>query len=530
MGLSKIFPQCVFRFFAGLMCVVMLTSHATASITHSDNEGGLVLLRDCLPAVDGALEDVEGSAWKAARGTGEIRLRARSAFIPGAALAEAYVVCPIASAMPERSVVEASFTLRLDTRSGVDQAVEPSTGFVFQFASADGRQRRGRLAVRVNADGSCQLGVSAKSSNAITWAEAEVSRFEDHSVVVRYDPTGGRVSLWIDASGPGTKPVAEATDADSFPPAQISLQQAGKPGAPDVRISDIVVRAFPTGGEVESRDSSARKVAAATANAATPAASTEPRVTPQAHGFKVFLLIGQSNMAGRGVVEESDRKGDLRILAQQADGGWVVAREPLHWDKPRVAGVGPGLAFARALLPALPSGTSLGLIPAAFGGTRVAWWQKDYDGPQRWPGGATYFKNAVACARAVPAGSLAGVLWIQGESDGGAAELDGGAAYRRDLHAFIRDLRVELGAPELPFVAATLKPWNTESSRALNAVYLALPREVAHTAVVNTSAPGLAGKLRNKPDDPPHYDSPSARLLGTLFAREMAPLLGVRAP
>jgi hypothetical protein len=43
--------------------------------------------------------------------------------------------------------------------------------------------------------------------------------------------------------------------------------------------------------------------------------------------------------------------------------------------------------------------------------------------------------------------------------------------------------------------------------------------------VVDTNAPALEGLLSNKTDDPPHYDSPSARRLGELFAFEMVPLL-----
>lgn len=486
----------------------------------------IVLLKEGFEQTDGPLAVASEKGWKSVRGESLIIVRERQAFIPGEAKAEAYVARPFDQAPPPGSELEASFTLRVDTRAGIKPAAEGSTGIVFQFASADGRQRRARLALRINADGSCQVGVTAKSSSAIVWAAGEVSRFEEHAVVVRYDPQIGRVSLWVDALKPGTAPLAQATDPETLMPAQVSLQQSGKAGAPDVRVSDLIVRARPAG---EAARGSAPEVKSP---APAPAASSAPKeagLTPAAKGFRVFLLLGQSNMAGRGVVEPSDQAGKPNILTQQADGRWLVAREPLHWDKPRVAGVGPGLAFARALLPKLPAGASIGLIPAAFGGTRVAWWQKNYDGTQRWPDGETYFQHAVASARAVPKGSLAGILWLQGESDKGAAELDGGAAYRRDLYAFIRDLRAELDSPELPFVVATLKPWSTDNSHALNAIFLALPKEIPRTAVVDTNAPALEGLLKNKTDDPPHYDSPSARRIGELFAREMLPLLKTTA-
>ncbi len=479
-----------------------------------------VLLDEQFDQGDGPLLGGVDSRWKKARGDARITVRDRQALISGEETGEAYLTRPFDVAAPTGAAVEAFFTLRMDPRAGVKPTNQPSSGVVFQFASEDGQQRRARLAVRVNADGTGQLGVTAKSSSAIVWAEAEVPDAEEHSVVVRYDAQAGRVSLWIDAPTTAAPPVAQSTDPDAFLPAQISLQQTGKPGAPDVRISGLSVRVSSAGGT---------RQAPVAATPAVPVTPAESGLTPPSKDFKVFLLLGQSNMAGRGVVDPGDRVGDSRILAQQADGRWVVAREPLHWDKPRVAGVGPGLAFARTLLPKLTPGASIGLIPAAFGGTRVAWWQKDYDGTQRWQSGETYFQNAVACARAVPKGSLAGALWIQGESDKGAAALDGGGAYRRDLHAFIRDLRAELGAPELPFVVATLKPWSTDNSQVLNAIFLALPKEIPHTAVVDTNAPALEGLLKNKADDPPHYDSPSARRLGELFAREMLPLLNTNA-
>jgi hypothetical protein len=483
----------------------------------------VILLRESFDQAAGSLDAPAESAWKSARGSSRITVQDRYAFIPGEAPGEVYVTRPFTVAPRTGAVLEASLILRLDPRGGVNPTTESSTGVVFQFVSADGNQRRGRLAVRVNADGSCQLGCTAKSSSAIAWAESEVSRFEEHAVVVRYDSVSGRASLWVDAVNANVGPVAQAQDADAFLPAQISLQQSGKASSPDVRISQLVVRALAAGeGGIQEAPSPVKVAASAPVQPKTPA---EPGVEPPGKAFKVFLLLGQSNMAGRGVVEPGDRVGNPRILAQQADGRWVVAREPLHWDKPRVAGVGPGLAFARALLPKLTSAAFIGLIPAAFGGTRVAWWQKDYDGTQRWPNGETYFQHAVTCARAAPKSSLAGVLWIQGESDKGTAELDGGSAYRRDFHKFIRDFRAEVGAPDLPFVVATLKPWSTGNSHALNAVFLALPKEISHTAVVDTNAPALEGLLKNKTDDPPHYDSPSARRLGELFAREMVPLL-----
>ena len=45
---------------------------------------------------------------------------------------------------------------------------------------------------------------------------------------------------------------------------------------------------------------------------------------------------------------------------------WVPAVPPLHFDKPRIAGVGPGDGFGQALAEAFPKKT-IGLIPCAVG-------------------------------------------------------------------------------------------------------------------------------------------------------------------
>src|SRR5262245_28651856 len=62
----------------------------------------------------------------------------------------------------------------------------------------------------------------------------------------------------------------------------------------------------------------------------------------------IVLLIGQSNMAGRGKIEEQDKVPHPRIFKQTEDKRWVPAVDPLHFDKPELIGVGLGSSFARA--------------------------------------------------------------------------------------------------------------------------------------------------------------------------------------
>ena len=71
--------------------------------------------------------------------------------------------------------------------------------------------------------------------------------------------------------------------------------------------------------------------------------ASQPQL-PEKENFHLFLLIGQSNMAGRGTVEASDKEAHPRVLAFTKANEWDYARDPLHFDKP-IAGVGLGRTF-----------------------------------------------------------------------------------------------------------------------------------------------------------------------------------------
>ena len=60
----------------------------------------------------------------------------------------------------------------------------------------------------------------------------------------------------------------------------------------------------------------------------------EPIKLPVKEKFHLFLLVGQSNMAGRGVVDAQDKTPDPRILMLNKAGEWASAVDPLHFDKP----------------------------------------------------------------------------------------------------------------------------------------------------------------------------------------------------
>jgi len=62
---------------------------------------------------------------------------------------------------------------------------------------------------------------------------------------------------------------------------------------------------------------------------------------PSKENFHLFLLAGQSNMAGRGIISAEDEKIHPRVFMLSKDGKWKPAVDPIHYDK-TVAGVGLG--------------------------------------------------------------------------------------------------------------------------------------------------------------------------------------------
>jgi len=391
----------------------------------------------------------------------------------------------------------------------------------FSFDRSGGGQMRGFVGLRAGTvPGTVQLGVSASSQTAVnfTYVNQNLEVGTTYRVMVAFDAATGQTRLWIGTDNPQATPAehvfGNSSTGTGIRRAQFRLSNTdGVAGGTGVTNMGI----FTVDNLVVSMDGPA------------------PAVVLPADPAKVFLflLIGQSNMAGRGAVENEDRVTDPRILYYTPDRQWRLARDPLHWDRPdstTINGVGPALSFARRLLPDLPEDAVIGLIPAAQGSTPIGQWGKTYSGDSTYYGGQFLYPHAVGRAlEAMQVGTLAGILWNQGENDATNAELDAGASYRNSLHRLIGDLREDLGNPRLPFIAATLGPWR-DSTTAINNVFLALPGEVPFTATVNTLDPEVAPLLVNNPNDLPHYLTPSYRLLGQLYAGATLPLLFAPPP
>jgi Carbohydrate esterase, sialic acid-specific acetylesterase len=224
--------------------------------------------------------------------------------------------------------------------------------------------------------------------------------------------------------------------------------------------------------------------------------------------MQLFLLAGQSNMAGRGTVEAQDRVPVNGVVMLDRALAWVPAVDPVHFDKPS-AGVGPGRGFALALH-ATDTTMRIGLVPTAVGGSPISSWE---------PGAldaATKthpYDDALVRARAARRdGSFRAILWHQGEADA-TPELS--VVYADRLRALIARFRSELGEPELPFIIGQLgqfprSSWSAAKVR-VDSAQRAIAATTPHVAFVTSDG------LKHRGDSL-HFESASARELGRRYS------------
>lgn len=154
-----------------------------------------------------------------------------------------------------------------------------------------------------------------------------------------------------------------------------------------------------------------------------------------------FLMAGQSNMAGRGYVNDVKQIYDEKIK-MLVNGRWQTMTEPINFDRP-TSGIGLAASFAGAWR-LKNDQEEIGLIPCADGGTSL----------DDWAVGGVLFESAVFQAKlAMKTSKLSGILWHQGENDsfGGLSAL-----YYDKLSMIVDALRSELDAPDVPFITGGL--------------------------------------------------------------------------
>lgn len=153
-----------------------------------------------------------------------------------------------------------------------------------------------------------------------------------------------------------------------------------------------------------------------------------------------FLLIGQSNMAGRGIISQA-KEIDFSKIYILRNGRWQSMFRPIHPDR-SVSGVCLAESFAEAYAKA--HGVDVGLICCADGGTSL----------EQWKEGGLLYENAVTQAKlAQRTSTIVGVLWHQGESD---CIFELASTYKERFEAIMRAFRKDLNLENVPFILGEL--------------------------------------------------------------------------
>lgn len=234
---------------------------------------------------------------------------------------------------------------------------------------------------------------------------------------------------------------------------------------------------------------------------------------------QIFLLMGQSNMSGRGDLAELPpdwHTPDPRIRVLSNDGVLRLALEPIDSadnqidavSADRAAGVGPALAFAKAVVEYRPESSIL-LVPCAKGGTLIAVWAPA-------EGRDTLYGSCLARAReAAEVGTIAGVLWYQGESDTDSYEL--ASAWPGAFESLISVLRADTGKPDLPVLMVSI------GDRPINGPYAARfiawhELQAAQNALLAPGVMVVPAAALDRNDDELHLSTIGALELGQRLA------------
>lgn len=216
-----------------------------------------------------------------------------------------------------------------------------------------------------------------------------------------------------------------------------------------------------------------------------------------------FLLIGQSNMAGRGKISDENQYMNPNVFLFK-NNTWVVAKEPFHHDLPTA---GAGLAASFGDLISKKYSKKMGLIPCAFGGSTISQWQ---------PGEVIYENAVKSVIDAQKSSVLKGILWHQGENDS-CLTLEHTKIYEKAFNSFFSSLLNAISAKDIPFIIGELGR------------FLDMSADCIYWREINTALCSIANKNNqielvssfglNDDGDSLHFDTPSLREFGKRYAK-----------
>lgn len=234
--------------------------------------------------------------------------------------------------------------------------------------------------------------------------------------------------------------------------------------------------------------------------------------------FHIYLLMGQSNMAGRGILEAVDTMTHTRVFMLNQDTSWVLAKNPIHFDKPRVVGTGLGLEFGKIMADENKE-IKIGLVPCAKGGSAINQWYQDslHSQTKSYPYNEMIFK----AKKAMEVGIIKGILWHQGESDANSEESIEiyAAKFNELLSNTFRDLDID----PVPVVIGEIGHFQYKKKP----LAIKLNAEFEQIAISNPCIGLVTSENLNHKGDTTHFDAQSYRELGRRYAAEMIEIQSV---
>lgn len=220
----------------------------------------------------------------------------------------------------------------------------------------------------------------------------------------------------------------------------------------------------------------------------------------------VFIMAGQSNMAGRGMVEPKDTIPVIRLLSINKEGQLIIAKEPLHFYEPSLTGLDCGYSFGKTMIRNIPGNVSVLIIPTAIGGSSISQWLGDslYRNVKLY----SNFIEKIAIAKQY--GIIKGILWHQGESDANDKNIP---LYKERLSKLFIKFRSAVGNNNLPILLGELGSFSKdkENFSLINKAIHDYSVQDKNTTVITTS------DLKDKGDSL-HFNSKGQRKMGRRFA------------
>lgn len=221
--------------------------------------------------------------------------------------------------------------------------------------------------------------------------------------------------------------------------------------------------------------------------------------------MKVFIMAGQSNMVGHGILGEVPPIVDEKVKIFRGE-SWEVATEPFNPALGSNRGVSLGPSFAAALRE--KQDVEIGFIFCAVGSSWLHQWQR----------GEEIYEEAVRrCKAGLEGNELAGILWLQGEQD---CDTDEHAnSYYDRFMTFMNSFSADLGIGEVPVIISELGDYLSTYYYCQDR-YQTINKEIGR---IIASSPryelvNADGFEPNNVDDPAHINAKGQRELGRRFA------------